>query len=413
MPVTIDHTAYPYIMDLIIDNSDVDALLKLRATCKLFCKRITTLLFTHVSLVEQSMYEDKDSSNDDEDTSNDDQGTSNDDQGTRNYDEDTSNDDEDTSNDDEDTSNDGTPPSKQPRLVLLPPLFFLSGNGINDAIDDVWPPPSLPFFPDPVQVLDIDLRCLWHDQQGSHDALNKLSRFTNVTTVRRFGARTASIIGDIPFGVPRMKCVDYLDTEGLSVDKSYHIGCIPGVASHVIHLQWRPGCLTNIDFLLKRTGDLQDVTLVLWPSYHFKDENVEPAPSCELWSILESLESAIQRGVSLTIVGADKLEYITDKPLEDDEADHGWMSPQEKLLQNLLFKLSSVWDAIPEEDIDATMAHVKCVTMPEWPSNTMLKSDVNPPVPRTLYLYGRSSQNTAPIMNECEHLHVTRALASH
>lgn len=276
-----------------------------------------------------------------------------------------------TSGEDKRPSREDTPPSKQRRLILSTPLFFLSGNGVNDAIDDKWPPPSLPFILDPVQVLDIDLQVFWFHHDQHPGALDKISGFTNVTTVRRFGAHTASVIGKIPFGAPGMKCVDYLDTEGLCPNTAYDIQCIPGVASHVVHISWPPVRNTNVEFHFERTGDLEDVTLVLWPSYHFREENTDPTPSSEIWGILDSLEDAVQRGVSLTIVGAERihLEHMTDEPLDDNDPSHEWMEPHEKLLQNFLFKLSSVWNCIPEYEMDAAMARVKCVTMHEWCSS--------------------------------------------
>lgn len=48
MPITIDHTTHPHIIDLIVDASPRDSLLKLRATSRAFRDRADKLLCAHV-----------------------------------------------------------------------------------------------------------------------------------------------------------------------------------------------------------------------------------------------------------------------------------------------------------------------------------------------------------------------------
>ncbi|WOO81795.1 uncharacterized protein LOC62_04G005316 [Vanrija pseudolonga] len=193
MPATIDHTAYPYLIDLIIDNSHVDALLKLRATSKSFRDRLTTLLYTHV-LVGNGYTNDPFSDN---------------------------------------------------LLVLKRPS---SRPLIYRELGDVYSPPYLPFLRDPVQILDRELTGFYTPRPEDSYPFDKIRGFTNVTTVRRLGAHTLSTIGDFPFGAPGIRCVDYLTTEGLVHNEPYSINFIPAVAVYILHLQWDPDIETSMDF---------------------------------------------------------------------------------------------------------------------------------------------------------------------
>ncbi|WOO81789.1 uncharacterized protein LOC62_04G005310 [Vanrija pseudolonga] len=52
MPTTINHTAYPLLIDTVIDLAPIGSLLALRRTSKAFCTRIDKRLFKHATLVQ-------------------------------------------------------------------------------------------------------------------------------------------------------------------------------------------------------------------------------------------------------------------------------------------------------------------------------------------------------------------------
>lgn len=52
MPTTINHTAYPLLIDTIIDFAPISSLLALRRTSKAFCARIDRRLFRHAALIQ-------------------------------------------------------------------------------------------------------------------------------------------------------------------------------------------------------------------------------------------------------------------------------------------------------------------------------------------------------------------------
>lgn len=321
MPLTIDHTAYPYIIDLIVDNSDVDALLRLGATSKAFHARTTALLYAHVLLADQCIYG-------------------------------------------------GEPVTAESRLTIMPPPHYMSAHKINFADDDKFPPHFLPFVPQAVKVLTVDITAFQYDDLTIGGGFDKLREFTNVTAVRRFGRNTVEWIGEVPFGAPDMLCIDYLLSDGDYPNKPYCIKCISGVTDHIVHLEWCPGNDFNVEYYFDNTQSLERVTFVLWPTgLHDNDHPVRP-PCPELWDPIQSLDDFMQRGGQLTIVGTDKLRLwqITDDPIPDDDLDHCLLDPAEKLLRNFLQKISLVWIHITDEEIDEVMNRVQCLTLQEWQS---------------------------------------------
>lgn len=260
-----------------------------------------------------------------------------------------------------------TPLSHAKDLVLILPS---SPPEINRTLWDAYLPPYLPFLPEAVKVLDIDLTGFWRLEPEDVHTVEKLRGFTNVTTVRRLGAHTVSLVGDFPFGSPGMKCVNYVTAEGQAPNEPYSINLIPGVAVHIFHLQWDPDLETNMDFFfLDHKNEVKDFTLVLWPTHVSSNEHAEYQSSTELWSILRSLEEVMPSGAHLTIVGAEKLrlEHIDNDPEYDAALE--LMEPHERLHHHLLFALRFVWHSIPDDEKDATMARVRCLTEEEWHSS--------------------------------------------
>lgn len=308
MPSTIDHTAFPFIIDRIILHAELDALLVLRATCQQLRDYITTLVFSHVRLCDN-----------------------------------------------------GQLFGSGPKIFSIFPLWDTASSPRYYLDLET----RLPLIAHPVKVLDIDDSGMAYPTGGDdHLPLAVMSRFTNVTTLRRTSWPSVELVCHAPFGAPVHTVVDDINTQDNFIRVGYRIPCIPGSKRHIIHLRWDQDSNQHykFDVGIDKVPELEEFVIVLWPYSSGAQESSEAKISEEVWSILHSLRPLAAHGRSIIVVGLEAVRR--------DQID-GFYSAREvidPIPDPFVFHLSLAW--LSESDgIEKLNRMLECVTrlsLTEW-----------------------------------------------
>ncbi|WOO81793.1 uncharacterized protein LOC62_04G005314 [Vanrija pseudolonga] len=314
MPSTIDHTAFPFIIDRIILHAELDALLVIRATSKELRDYIDAIVFSHVRL------------------------------------------------------RDGPPggyrgPPK--RFALFPPRS--TPRTALSARHSLQCKTRLPFIAHAVKVLDIHDAGFSYVGGGDRDLPPALmSAFTNVTTLRRLNWASVELKCHAPFGAPVHTVVDDLNTGDHDICTEYHIQCIPGAKRHVAHLRWDQDLnqYCDLDVDVNKVPELEEFVLVLWPHSSGARHGMRGQISQELYTLLHSLLPLAQRGGSIVVVGLEGVQEDQIDPLYSSLSN---MDDLRKIQPDpFLLGLFFVWTDYMGNDMTKLYKSITRLTLKQW-----------------------------------------------